>query len=231
MPGRVGAIALTAGWPWGSFLVAWFVTASALSRWGRLVKAQRTGVVTEKGVARDAGQVVAKGGVFAVLALASLLAPASDSWAPVAGAAALAAAGSDTAATEVGTLWGGTPLSLRTGRRAPPGTSGAVSLAGTIGMVVCAVWFAGLAAAVGLIAPSEAALVAAAGVSGALADTLMGAWVQARRYCPTCARDTEQPVHRCGTGTVPSGGLSWLTNDRVNLACTVSGALVAWGLR
>lgn len=226
----VGTIAMTAGWSWGLFLVGWFVGASALSRAGRVAKLARTGDVVEKGDRRDAGQVLANGGVFTLAAAVSLWRPEWASLAALAGAGALAAAGSDTAATEVGTLWGGPPWSLRQRAGAVPGTSGAVSRVGTIGMLAAAGALAAMAAAFDLIAWSSAGPVAYAAACGALADTIAGAWLQARRWCPRCARETEQQLHRCGTRTLEAGGLAWLTNDRVNLLCTVVGAGVALAL-
>jgi uncharacterized protein (TIGR00297 family) len=222
----VGSIVLSAGWPWGLFLVGWFIAASALSKMGHAAKAARTGDVVAKGDARDAGQVVANGGVFTCAAAVSLLVPEWSSVAAVAGAGALAAAGSDTAATEIGTLWGGTPWSLRTRTAAAPGSSGAISRVGTMGMLAAAGAFAALAAAVGLVAWGDAGRVAYAAVCGALVDTVAGAWLQARRWCPRCERETEQVMHRCGTPTLAAGGLAWLGNDWVNLVCTLVGAAV-----
>jgi len=66
--------------------------------------------------------------------------------------------------------------------------------------------------------------VAAGGVAGAAADTLIGAVAQERRWCALCERATERRVHDCGTPTVRRGGVGWLDNDVVNLACTVVGA-------
>ena len=51
--------------------------------------------------------------------------------------------------------------------------------------------------------------------------------MQERRWCPRCAAETEQHIHRCGTPTVYYRALSGLNNDVVNLLCTVVGAAVA----
>ncbi len=77
--------------------------------------------------------------------------------------AALAAANADTWGTEIGSALGGQPYDLRTGRRAPPGTSGAVSLGGTLAALAGA-------ALIGLFAPDWAArvVVTLAGLGGAL---------------------------------------------------------------
>ncbi|WP_306518802.1 DUF92 domain-containing protein [Gemmatimonas sp.] len=225
----IGSLAMTAGRGWGLFLVVWFVTASVASRVGRHTKETATGDVVAKGGRRDAAQVVANGGVFALCALSNF---AFDTPAlALAGAAALVAAGADTLATETGTLWRGQPWSLRTFAPVPSGTSGAVSLAGTVGMTAGAVLLALSAAVCGLIDPSDVTVVALAGVAGAVADTVIGAFWQLRRWCPACQRETEQAVHRCGKPTQAWRGVPWLNNDVVNFVCTVTGAVLVAGVR
>jgi uncharacterized membrane protein len=66
-----------------------------------------------------------------------------------------------------------------------------------------------------------------AGVAGALTDSLLGATLQEHRWCNTCDLQTERRIHRCGTPTLHSGGISWITNDVVNAACVVMGAVLA----
>jgi uncharacterized protein (TIGR00297 family) len=222
----VGTAAVVGGWRWGGLLIAFFVLASALSRWRRAEKGARTGGVVEKGGRRDAAQVLANGGVFAALAAAgALAAPAPAAAAALAGAAAgaLAAAAADTWATEVGTAVGGTPRTLRGWRPVPPGTSGAVTAAGSLALAAGAAATAGTARLLGLPAAAAAGALAG-GLAGAWADTLLGAAVQERRYCDRCGEATEQRVHRCGAPTRRRGGLSGLGNDGVNGLCTVAGA-------
>ena len=60
-----------------------------------------------------------------------------------------------------------------------------------------------------------------------LADSLLGATLQASYFCPQCNKPTESRVHRCGTPTTLVRGQSWITNDVVNLAGTLVGALVS----
>lgn len=142
----------------------------------------------------------------------------------VGAAAALAAAGADTWATETGTWARATAWSLRTGRVVPAGTSGAITLPGTTGLVVGATCWACVAALLGLVPWAATWAVAAGGVAGATADTIVGAWWQVRRRCPACAAATEQDPHACGTATHVTGGLPWLDNDAVNLLATLVGA-------
>ena len=64
------------------------------------------------------------------------------------------------------------------------------------------------------------------GLAGSLADSYLGAAVQASYWCPVCAKPTESKVHRCGTTTQLTHGLPWVNNDLVNLLATVVGAVV-----
>ncbi len=219
----VGTISLAAGWSWGALLLSMFVSATALSRLGQREKAERVGSTVEKGGERDATQVLANGGVYAAAALGSLLVP-SPMWYAI-GAGALAASAADTWATEVGTLAGGDPISIVSGRRVAAGTSGGISLVGTVAGIGGAV-FIGTAVAV-VHWPVPFIAVAIGGVAGALADSLLGATVQARRWCERCGEPTERLVHTCGTPTRHAGGLVGFDNDAVNAVCSGVGALVA----
>ncbi len=223
----IGTLALRVGAGWGVFLIAWFVLASVLSRIGRQAKEQRTRDIVAKGDQRDAWQVLANGGVFALCAAIALALDSDARWLGVAAAGSLAAAGADTWSTEIGTLWGGTPYSLRERRRVPPGTSGAITLAGSVGGLAGAFILSMLAVACAVIDPVATISVAVGGTAGAWMDTWIGAWVQERRWCPRCERATERDVHSCGTSTEQRGGWRRLDNDAVNAVCSVAGAVVA----
>ncbi len=223
----IGAIAIATTWGVGLYLVAWFVLASLLSRVGRSRKAARVARIVAKGDQRDARQVLANGGIFAVASLGSLLAPAYAAPLLTAAAGALAAAGADTWSTEIGTLVGGTPWSLRTRGAVPAGTSGAVTWPGSLGGALGALTLAGMATVCAMVPVSALLSVAAGGLIGAWTDTAIGAWGQTRRWCSRCAEETEQDMHHCGTPTERRGGLAALDNDAVNFLCTVVGAVSA----
>lgn len=227
----LGAAAVAAGWDWAFVLIVFFVTSSALSRIGRARKAARTASILEARSARDWKQVVANGGVFGAAALGWLTSP-SPLWIAV-GGGAIAAAAADTWATECGTLWGGTPRSLRGWMPVPPGTSGGVTVAGLVGELAGALAMAGAAALAGWGSAAAGAM-AIGGVVGASADSWLGATLQETRRCVRCGAHTERTIHDCGGETVHAGGARGLDNDAVNLAATVAGActaiLVARGL-
>jgi uncharacterized protein (TIGR00297 family) len=219
-----GTLAMGAGWSWGILLIVYFITSTALSHLGRARKEARTASVVAKGGERDAIQVFANGALFAGAALAMILHP-SDRWIAL-GAGALAASAADTWATEIGTLARGEPRSILTWRRVPVGTSGGVSLEGTLAMIAGAVFIAALVVLLG--SPGGIAMrVGIGGVVGALVDYVLGASVQGRRRCDACDRETERAIHDCGAETRAIGGFGWLDNDLVNFLSGVVGGLLA----
>lgn len=236
-----GAVAATAtggllvgvgGWWTGFLLVAFFVSSSALSHGNRAPVTTVAAVRQARGHRRDAVQVIANGGVPVACALVGLAFNAPAPWL-VGAAAAIAGATADTWATELGRTSSSPPRSVVTGKRLPPGTSGAVSAIGTLGAVAGAVLVAALAAlgaATGVWLDSPAGsvflAVAAAGVAGALLDSVLGATVQGIWWCASCDEATETAVHSCGSPTSLVRGLRFLDNDGVN-AVSIAGAGLA----
>jgi uncharacterized protein (TIGR00297 family) len=223
---EVGTAAVAGGYAWGVLLVAFFVSSSVLSHWGRARKDARTQSLLEQGSKRDALQVLANGAAFAIAALGAALFPElrESVWKPF-GAGALAAAAADTWATEIGVLFGREPRSIL-GGTVSPGTSGGVTVPGSLAALAGAVFIAAIAI---LLKWSVSVAVAAVigGIIGAFADSLLGATVQSRRWCERCDTDTEREVHSCGQSTRHHRGWAWMTNDTVNAACTLIGGTVA----
>jgi uncharacterized protein (TIGR00297 family) len=229
------------GLSWALVLLTFFISSSGLSKFFSAKKAH-AGQEFAKGSNRDAGQVAANGAVAGLLTLGFVMLglqfPGNDGisrfW--VGFAASLAGANADTWATELGVLNPRHPILLTTFRRVPQGTSGGVSLVGSlaalsgaalVGLVVILV--GGLGWAPGVDHPPWLLfiIITAAGFLGSFVDSFLGATLQAVYYCSACEKQTEKhPVHTCGGVTVQERGLNWLTNDWVNFACTLSGALV-----
>lgn len=220
----------TAGWWAGLLLVTFFLSSSLLSRTG----AQRSTIAQARGAERDAVQVLANGGVALASAVLYALTGATGWLLVLSGS--IAAANADTWSTEIGRTSRGLPRLITTWRQVPGGTSGAVSRRGLAGAVGGGALIAVLAAtgwATGLMpgnVPASAALMGltAGGFAGSLLDSLLGATIQDGRWCDTCKKETEQPVHRCGTRTRSVRGIPWIDNDVVNLSCSVTGGIVAW---
>jgi uncharacterized protein (TIGR00297 family) len=217
------------GWRWAVPLLAFFVSSTALTH---LFKKRKAGVddVFEKGGQRDIGQVLANGGIASLFAGLHFLFPSSG-WTWMAFAASLAAVNADTWATELGVLNRSRPRLITSWKPVEPGTSGAISLLGTLAAVLGAFFIAVFGAAFGpqgLFWPSLAAFTIA-GLLGSLVDSLLGATVQAIYRCPACQKETEKhPLHSCGTATERIRGIAWVNNDLVNLACAAVGAAVGW---
>lgn len=219
----VGAIAVATGWQFSVLLISFFVAATAVSRFGDRAKAERISAIADKGGQRDALQVLANGGVFALACLVHLLLPGPGP--AVAAVGALAAASADTWATEVGTLISPQPRSILSWKRVPPGTSGAVSAPGTLAMIWGAMLI-GAVASVSGFGPGIFWAAVVAGCGGALVDSFLGAGLQSRRWCVRCGAFTERPVHSCGRSTQQISGVRWLNNDVVNFFCTLFGAVL-----
>ncbi len=219
------------GLPWAILLMGFFISSSLLSR---LFKKQK-GMLDEKyakGSERDAGQVLANGGIAGLAVLAHVAFPQSPlPWLAFAGA--LAAANADTWATELGTLSPQLPRKITTFKMVERGTSGGVTLTGTFAALCGSAFIALLAF---LIPPGELVngqnvswfgFISVAGLGGSLVDSLLGASLQAIYRCPVCNKETERyPTHTCGSATTLLRGIAWLNNDWVNTLCTLSGALL-----
>lgn len=221
----IGTISVAAGWDWVVVLLAFFTVTSALSGIGAADKRVRTESVVEKFGGRDAWQVLANGGAFAVAA--GMFAETGElSW-KVAGFGALAAATSDSWATEIGTLSRKSPWSITNGRHVPAGTSGGITVPGTL----AAIGGAAFISLVSLLAgwkPGLSVCVLIGGIAGSTADSLIGGTLQMRRRCIECGAFTERRVHNCGGTTRLVRGISGFDNDGVNAASTIIGGLVAY---
>ncbi|HYV97214.1 MAG TPA: DUF92 domain-containing protein [Gemmatimonadaceae bacterium] len=220
----VGTTAMAAGWKWGVTLAVFFVSSVALTRIGSATKLARAAGRIDKPGARDAAQVVANGGVFALGALAAVLTRQPVLVAAALGA--LAAATGDTWATEVGILSTEEPRSFPSFDKVAAGMSGGVTTAGLLAGVAGA---AAIALCGHLLSIDHAApvAVAAGGTAGMLFDSILGAVAQSERWCDACGAKTERVIHDCGTRTRHVRGISWLRNDGVNALATLSGAAVA----
>jgi uncharacterized protein (TIGR00297 family) len=215
-PGGVAAALLVGasvwlGLGWRGFIPLFFflLSGSLLTRLATGASPRRTG-----------RQVLANGGIAAAAAL-------FGRWPEAAGA--LAAAAADTWATEIGAFSPTPPRLITNGASVPAGRSGGITPLGTAGGLAGSAAIAVLAALVAPLGWRTAAIVTAAGCLGMLADSLLGATLQAGYACPVCGMISDQPVDRHGhePGYLVRG-VRWLDNDLVNVAGALVGALLAW---
>lgn len=224
------------GWAWGALVVVFFATSTALSHWQQARKHHIAADKFAKHERRDLGQTLANGGGIVLLALLSVIAP--QPWLFAAALGVLATVTADTWATELGTLSRRPPRLVTTGAVVSAGTSGGVTRLGLAATVLGALVIGVVASAllwlldgVATLWPIGAAL--AGGSMGSLSDSVLGATVQAMRWCPQCRVETERRVHRCGTPTEHLRGWRWLDNDWVNFSASLLGgaaSVIVWAI-
>lgn len=203
------------GFKWqGLFVLGLFFASSSI--WSKFKKKQKEklGDILEKGERRDYIQVLANGSIASMSAL--LFYVTNDEMWMLGFFVSIAAANSDTWASEIGVLSKGKPFYLLTLQRVERGTSGAVSLLGLLASLAGA---SIIAVSVAVLFPipsfSYLFIIILFGFLGSLVDTLLGATIQARYTCQSCGLLTEKSFH-CGERTVLTKGLSWCNNDMVN---------------
>lgn len=206
----VAALVGAAVW-WGGgppavgLLLYFFLSSSVLTRIrrrrARSVHPGGAGAGHRHRSGRTGWQVLANGAAATAAALAGALFGFAAAGSVIAGA--LAAATADTWASEVGRAAAGRTWLITTGEPVSPGRSGGLSVAGTAAGLAGAASAGLLWGILGGSGPLGGAAVAlAAGATGMMLDSLLGATVESR--------------------------VAWIGNDFVNLAGTVAGAVVGW---
>ncbi len=167
-------------------LLVFFVIGTACTKFGYARKA-KLGLAQEKGGRRGAAHAFANVGVAAICAIAAWR---QSSLLPLfMGIASLATAAADTAASEIGQLFGRRAFMPLTLRRVEPGTEGAISLEGTLAGIVAglAVAVAGTTATISRLAPGFAGSVvvdkshtivtlAVCAIVGSWLESVAGSW-------------------------------------------------------
>jgi uncharacterized protein (TIGR00297 family) len=221
LPGAIGAglVAATAaglgGWVWFAVPATFMALTSLITayrRANRVDSLRGLNQVVVNGVlpvmVPTIGYAVTHDLVWFAVSIGGIAASIADSW-----------------ASEIGRLSPKNPVSLRTRRRVPEGTSGAVSALG-----FAATGLGGLAVGVvGALIGNPAIIVVgtAAGVVGSLLDSLLGATVQGRFRCPSCQATVEER-HHCGVPGELSAGYRRVDNDAVNALANATGMVVAF---
>lgn len=179
-----------------ALLATFFVLATLATAWKKAAKGETHTQI------RNAAQVLANGGVAAVVGLLMFLLPASGYPFAVLLAAALSSATADTLSSELGVVYGRRHYNIISLKPDERGRDGVISLEGTViglagstAIAIVYLLFAGWGNCFWVII--------AAGTAGNLFDSLLGA-------------------------TLERGG--YLKNDAVNFLNTLFAALVAWVL-
>jgi uncharacterized protein (TIGR00297 family) len=191
------AIAIGAGLPAWCLLLVMFAIVVVATKLAARKRAPQSAALGER---RAAGNAFANTGLAAMAALVFFV---TGWWAArVSLAAALIVSGSDTVASEAGQGWGKTTWHLRHGF-VPPGTTGGMSIVGTVAGLTSVACLTIFGTVLGVITWDE---VGAVGGGASLAFLVEGALIS----------------------TLEEHG--WLDNDDVNLLATVVAAISAVGL-
>lgn len=153
-------------------LVSVFLLTLISTRW-RAERKRSLGIAERRG-GRDAGQVLANLGAAGLCAAAAAFAPRRSTALMVGAMAVLAEAAADTVSSEAGQAASSSPRMILGFRPAPPGTNGAVSLAGTLAGCIASILVASTAARFGVVPARWAPVIAAAGIAGMLIDSVVG---------------------------------------------------------
>lgn len=137
--------------------------------------------------------------------------------------AGFAAALSDTASSEIGTRMSGRSYAIFGFRPLEAGVSGGVSVAGSLAGIAFAIAIPMVSVAFGWIDYKQAMVIAAIAFSANILDSLLGQFAQSKHYTDGGGwRDSEGSA-----GGNISGGLRWMSNDRVNAIATAFATVVA----
>jgi uncharacterized protein (TIGR00297 family) len=214
---------------WLVTIIIFFVVSSVFTRY-RYDYKRKLGSAQEKGGRRSWPNTLANGGIAAAASVAEILTH-SNIFA-VAFLTSVAAALSDTLATEIGLLSNSRPRLITDIRKfVAPGTSGGIT---PLGEVVALVSSSSLALlGIGTMVLQESKLqfawvAFAAVVGGAMIgttlDSLLGSSIQAIYKCTVCGTLTENSMHH-GKQTVLVKGNRLLNNNSVNLIGILAGSL------
>jgi uncharacterized protein (TIGR00297 family) len=212
-------------WQWTVPILVFFLTASALTKYALRKRGGEERTIASHDI-RNAWQVLANGGMAGLLAVLWYCTGSELLYMAYLGGVASVAA--DTWGTEIGITSRSAPRLITTWNSVDPGRSGAISLrgmtAGAIGSAVVSAssipWLAGETVGIALTS------LVLGGTLGSVVDSYLGAAVQAQHVCSCCGRVTDQ-VNHCGHPTRLFRGVSWIGNDLVNLACSVTGSAAA----
>ena len=185
--------------------------------------------IHKKGGRRDWMQVVANGGpAFAAMVVYAFT---SHPLFLAVFAACLGEACSDTWASEIGVLSHSEPVSILTFTKVPKGLSGGISLLGTSAAFLSSVFYGLFAVSCyrGIELPLVMVVILSS-FAGVMADSFLGATVQAHFYNDKEDILTEHSKDREGNALKLVRGIRFMDNDMVNLLSNIIAFILCWSL-
>jgi len=210
------------GWQFTLPILVFFITSSILSGVGKYKK-QTVETMYQKSSQRDFYQVMANGGVPTIIFILIII--SGDFYLYTLFLISIAAATADTWATELGIFSKKDPFLITNLQAVKPGTSGAVSVAGSSASLLASI----LIGCSGFIFLSFSwdifVIIALCGFAGSVIDSFLGATVQGQFECQSCLKLTESSSH-CDVPANLVKGKIWLDNDLVNIFSILAATLL-----
>ncbi len=122
----------------------------------------------------------------------------------------------DTASSEVGIYFKGPTYDILSFKKMAPGLSGGISWAGTLAGLAGAIFLSSIAGYFYQFSIGFTLIIASAGFTGMLTDSLLGSWLQSK-YKSADGNITEDAY----PGALLIKGLKWCTNDAVNIISNI----------
>ena len=218
-------ISIVIGFGWkGLLLIGLFFSSSSMfSSYKKRVK-QSVNKKLANGSRRNWAQVAANGGPAGISSLLYFISDGSQIWL-IAFIVSIAAATSDTWSSELGVLSKSDPIHLIGLKRCERGTSGAISLFGSMAGIAGSVFITVTADILFNLSLPTILMLSIFGFLGSIVDTLLGAILQVEYSCPVCSARTERKIH-CNKLTVKRKGVNWINNEVVNLSSVVISSML-----
>ncbi|QOR65527.1 DUF92 domain-containing protein [Cytobacillus suaedae] len=219
-------LSVAIGFGYGGLMLlgAFFASSSLWSKYKSDFKEKHLSGKIEKGEQRDSVQVIANGGVPAILGIAMAIFPSPTMLSAF--IASIAAANADTWASEIGSISKKRPYLITSFKQVDPGTSGAVSNLGTIAALFGSIFICFLSYLYWDLSIYIIIFLVFVGFAGNIMDTILGAIVQVGFKCTICNIETEKTIH-CKNKTVHHKGFLAINNDLVNFLSILFSAISA----
>ncbi len=217
------SIVIGFGWE-GLLLIGLFFSSSSLFSSYKKRQKQSIDSKLANGSRRNWAQVAANGGPAGISSLLYFIFDGSEIWL-IAFIVSIAAATSDTWSSELGVLSKSDPFHITSLKRCERGTSGAVSVHGTLAGLLGSIFIAVIAGILFNLSFAMIIFLSAFGFLGSILDTVFGAFLQVEYQCPVCSVQTEKKVH-CNKRTVKRKGINWINNEIVNISSIVISSIL-----
>ena len=209
-------------WQYTLPILVFFISSSGLSKIGKNRK-QVVEKFYQKSSQRDFYQVLANGGVPVTIFIVILLSGQSHLYALY--LVSIAAATADTWATELGIFSRKDPFLITDLRSVKPGTSGAISIPGSLASIAASILIACSGFLFIYFSWDNFFIITLCGFSGSIIDSFLGATMQGQYECNLCKKRTENDKH-CNISANLIRGKKWLDNDIVNIFSILSAVLI-----